>query len=52
MAGVTFRNIDRNIDVTDKPGKGGERNVEGVSPFRGNPDVTPMPRANVPGVDQ
>lgn len=44
MVGVTLRNIGRNIYVTDLPGKGGERNVEGASPFRGSPDVTPMPR--------
>lgn len=48
MAGVTIRNIDRNMSVTPSPGKGRERNVEGYSPFRGNPDVTPMPRAAVP----
>lgn len=49
MAGVTFRNMDRNMSVTDLPGKGRERNVEGISPFRGIPDVTPMPRSSVLG---
>lgn len=49
MAGVTLRNIDRNISVTLYPGKGRERNVRGISPFRGIPDVTPMPRSSVPG---
>lgn len=47
MAGVTLRNIVRNIGVTECPGKGRERNVEGISPFRGIPDVTPMPRVSV-----
>lgn len=39
--------MPRNIDVTPDPGKGRERNVEGISPFRGIPDVTPMPRRGV-----
>ena len=42
---VTLCNIACNMSVTVKPGKGRERNVEGISPFRGIPDVTPMPRA-------
>lgn len=44
MASVTLRNIVRNICVTERPGKGRERNVVGISPLRGIPDVTPMPR--------
>lgn len=44
MVGVTLRNIVRNMSVTVAPAKSGSRNVEGISPFRGIPDVTPQPR--------
>lgn len=43
---VTRCNIRCNMGVTAYPGKGRECNVEGISPFRGIPDVTPMPRAS------
>ncbi len=47
MSGVTFRDIRRDTVSRHVPGKGRERDVEGISPFRGIPDVTPMPRQAV-----
>lgn len=46
ISSVTWCNIRCNMGVTVCPGKGRECNVEGISPFRGIPDVTPMPRAS------
>ncbi len=48
MSGVTFRDIRRDTVSRHVPGKGRERDVEGISPLGGIPDVTPMPRAGVP----
>lgn len=44
MAGVTLRDTHCDSVSRHSSGKGGERDVEGISPFRGIPDVTPMPR--------
>lgn len=42
MAGVTLRNIGRNIALRTAPAKGGKRNVEGVYIYKYiYPDVTP-----------
>jgi hypothetical protein len=49
MAGVTSRDTRRDIVSRHVPAKGGERDVEGISPFRGIPDVTPKPRIFVSG---
>lgn len=51
MAGVTLRNIDRNIYVTDGPGKGRERNVRQVPPFRGGLMLRPCPALHHGGVN-
>jgi len=40
VTSVTWR---RNIDVTVFQEKGGSVTSSGVSPFRGNPDVSPIP---------
>ena len=44
MAGVTLRNIERNIALRYGPAVVGSVTSKGISPFRGIPDVTPLPR--------
>lgn len=50
MAGVTLRNIGRNIALRYAPAKGGERNVRQVPPFRGGLMLRPCPGDIVTGL--
>lgn len=49
MAGVTWRNIDRNIDVTLGPAKAGSVTLEGSPPLGGAQCYAHAPRFDLTG---